>query len=55
MKHFSVFLLICLFLSIASCDWLMQDSDKNSTQEINEVGKADEANEEPPGDGVPDY
>ena len=39
---------------MASCDWLVQDSDTNN-QETSEVGIADEANEEPPGDGVPDY
>ncbi len=55
MKYLSVFLLLLTALSLGACDWLMQDSDNNTTEEINEVGKADEANEEPPGDGVPDY
>ena len=55
MRYFSVFLLLLIALSLGACDWLMQDSDKNSTDETSEVGRADEANEEPPGNGVPDY
>lgn len=55
MKRLSLLLLLFVIFSVASCDWLMQDSDKNSADETSEVGKADEANEEPPGDGVPSY
>jgi len=55
MKYLSVFLLLLIALSLGACDWLIQDSDTNTTDEINEVGRADEANEEPPGDGVPSY
>lgn len=54
MKRLSFLLLLFVIFSVASCDWLVQDSDTNN-QETSEVGKADEANEEPPGDGVPSY
>ena len=55
MKNLSAFLLLLMVLSLGACDWLMQDSDKNSSDETSEVKRADDTGDEPPGDGVPDY
>jgi len=55
MKYISVLIILCIFFSLASCDWLMQDSDKNSNEETSEVTTGDGAKDAPPGDGVPSY
>ena len=55
MKHIIIFLLFFVLLASVSCDWLMQDSDKNRVDENGKVERADDSGEEPPGDGVPDY
>ena len=55
MKYLSFFLLLLTSLSLGSCDWLMQDSDKDSKDETSEVEKSDEPGDQPPGGGISDY
>ena len=48
-------IILCIIFSLASCDWLMQDSDKNFKEESSEVTTGEETDDKTPGDGVPSY
>jgi len=55
MKYMQILIMLFVFFSLTSCNWLMQDSDKNSNEETSETTAGEETKNAPPGDGVPSY